>query len=173
MLRAFFHIFQGWQKCKHFKFFNYFSWVSSYYIFNIFVSLYHHFNIILYFHILLIKIYFWENSATVFFPRCFEFQWLIFNEIFSCFFKMDSMKVKRFDTKECFILTLDQLRKSKISVKTKLPVVFERSICRSREKFHVVQVIFFNIIFTLMENSSFVFCFLSVHFSVFIYRFFH
>ncbi len=173
MSRAFFHIFQGWQKCKHFKFFNYFSWVSSYYILNIFVSLYHHFNIILYFHILLIKIYFWENSATVFFPRCFEFQWLIFNKIFSCFFKMDSMKVKRFNTKECLIMTLNQLRKSKISVKTMLPAVFERSTWKSREKFHVIQVIFFNIIFTLMENSSFVFCFLSVHFSVFIYWFFH
>ena len=81
---------------------------------------------------------------------------------------MDSMKVKRFNTKECLIMTLNQLRKSKISVKTMLPAVFERSTCKSREKFHVIQVIFFNIIFTLMEYSSFVFCFLSVH-SVFIY----
>ena len=68
------------------------------------------------------------------------------------------MKVKRFDTKECFILTLDQLRKSKISVKTKLPVVFERSICRSREKFHIVQVIFFNII--IYSDGIIFFCIL-------------
>ena len=60
---------------------------------------------------------------------------------------MNSEKVKRFDTRERYIFTMDQLRKSKFSVKTKLSVEFKRSTCRSREtslksleKFHIEQV---------------------------------